>query len=307
MAHKSDTRSKTPGGHFVDPKVLARIHNLELIARTVVEGFISGLHISPFLGFSIDFAEHRAYMPGDDIRRIDWRVYARTDRFYVKQFEADTNTDFLVLFDVSESMDFATDGLSKFDYGRILAASLTYFSRQQRDRVGLATFDDDIVEYVPPSAKHLEVILHRLDQARPGGKGSFPKPMERVAELLHRRGLVVVVSDFYDEPELIANALADLKFRGNDVVAFHLLDPAERTLPFKKSLYFQDMESGEEIPVVPEKIREAYQSRVAEHILDLGDRLRAHRIDYSMVDTSTPLEFALFEYLSERQRFSRVR
>ena len=307
MVHKSEARSKTPGGHFVDPKVLARIDNLELIARTVVEGFISGLHRSPLLGFSIDFAEHRAYMPGDDIRRIDWRVYARTDRFYVKEFEADTNTDFLVLLDVSESMDFATGGLSKFDYGRFLAASLTYFSRQQRDRVGLVTFDEDIVEYVPPSAKHLEVVLYQLDQAKPGGAGSFPEPMTRVAELLHRRSLVVVVSDFYDEPERIANALANLRFRGSDVVAFHLLDPAERTLPFKKSVYFQDMESGEEMPVVPERIRARYQSRVAEHIIELGERLRAHKIDYSMVDTSTPLDFALFEYLTERQRFSRVR
>jgi uncharacterized protein (DUF58 family) len=307
MVTSSEARSKTPGAHFVDPQVLARIDNLELVARTVVEGFITGLHRSPFLGFSIDFAEHRAYMPGDDIRRIDWRVYGRTDRHYVKEFEADTNTDFLLLFDISRSMDFATDGLSKFDYGRFLGASLSYFSHQQRDRVGLVTFDEDIVEYVPPSAKHMDIVLHMLDRARPAGRGSFRKPMEKVAELTRRKGLVVLVSDCYEDPEEIANSLAKLQFRGNDVVVFHLLDPAEVSLPFQKAVHFEDMESGEEMPVVPDRIREKYTNQVTDHVRELSRRLRAHRIDYTMVDTSTPLDYALFEYLAERERFSRVR
>ena len=307
MVHRSEARTAIPGGHFIDPQVLARIDNLELVARTVVEGFITGLHRSPYLGFSIDFAEHRAYMPGDDIRGIDWRVYARTDRYFVKKFEADTNTDFLVLFDVSASMDYSTGGLSKFDYGRFLAASLTYFSRHQRDRVGLVTFDSDIVDYVPPSAKHMEVVLHRLDRAEPRGRGEFGKPMRKIAELLRRRGLVVVVSDFYEDPDTVVNSITELKFRGNDVVTFHLLDPGELTLPFKKSNYFEDMESGEQIPVVPDKIRGQYLKQLGDHIEELSRRLRAHQIDYTLLDTSTPLDFALFEYLSERQRFKRVR
>jgi uncharacterized protein (DUF58 family) len=270
MVTSSEARSKTPGAHFVDPQVLARIDNLELVARTVVEGFITGLHRSPFLGFSIDFAEH-------------------------------------LLFDISRSMDFATDGLSKFDYGRFLAASLSYFSHQQRDRVGLVTFDEDIVDYVPPSAKHMDIVLHMLDRARPAGKGSFRKPMEKVAELTRRKGLVVLVSDCYEDPEEIANSLAKLQFRGNDVVVFHLLDPAEISLPFQKAVHFEDMESGEQMPVVPDRIREKYTGQVTDHVRELSRRLRAHRIDYTMVDTSTPLDYALFEYLAERVRFSRVR
>ncbi|MFC1544494.1 DUF58 domain-containing protein [Gemmatimonadota bacterium] len=307
MVHQTESRSRIPGGEFVDPQVLARIGNLELVARTVVEGFITGLHKSPFLGFSVDFAEHRQYVAGDDIRRIDWRVWGRTDRYYVKEYEADTNTDFVVLFDVSSSMDYGTKGLSKFDYGRFLAASLTYFSHKQRDRVGLVTFDDDIVDYVPPSAKHMQIVLHRLDAARAGAKGSLTKPMAKVAELLGRRGIVVIVSDFYEEVDTVVRALSQLQFRGNDVVAFHLLDPAERALKHRKSVYFQDMESGEEMPVVPEKVREAYEERVGAHVEELGRRLRALQMDYTMLDTTTPLDFALFEYLSERQRFSRVR
>ena len=158
------TKARAPatGARFIDPKVLARIDNLELVARTVVDGFISGLHRSPYLGLSIDFAEHRAYMPGDDIRRIDWRVFGRTDRFYVKEFEADTNANFSVVLDISRSMEFGNAGLTKLEYAKFLAASLTYLSNRQRDRVGLVTFDTDIVDIVPPSAKHLEVVLHTL-------------------------------------------------------------------------------------------------------------------------------------------------
>ncbi len=148
---------------FLDPKVLARINNLELLARTVVDGFINGLHHSPYLGLSVDFAEHRPYMPGDDIRRIDWRVFGRTDRFYVKEFEADTNANFSILLDISRSMDYGSTGITKLDYGRYLAACLAYFSRQQRDRVGIITFDDDIVYFVPVSAKHLDIVLHTID------------------------------------------------------------------------------------------------------------------------------------------------
>lgn len=307
MVYRSEAQARLPGGHFVDPQVLARINNLKLVARTVVEGFITGLHRSPYMGFSIDFAEHRAYMPGDDIRSIDWRLYARTDKYFVKKFEADTNTDFMVLFDVSASMGYTTGGLTKFDYGRFLAASLTYFSRHQRDRVGLVTFDNDIVEYVPPSAKHLEIVLHHLERAEPMGTGEFRKPMRKIAGLLRRKGLVVVISDFYEDPEQVVNSITELKFRGNDVVTFHLLDPAELTLPFNKSIYFEDMESGEQIPVVPTRIREKYTEKVADHIDVVSKKLRAHQIDYTLLDTSMPLDFALFQYLSERQRIKRVR
>src|SRR5512146_452789 len=158
-----------PGARFVDPKVLARIGNLELVARSVVDGFINGIHASPFFGASVDFAEHRGYVAGDDIRRVDWRLYARTDRYYIKEYEADTNANFSVLLDVSKSMGFGTTGITKLDYGKMLAGCLTYLVHRQRDRVGLVAFDSDIVETVPPSAKHMDVVLHTLDKLTTGG------------------------------------------------------------------------------------------------------------------------------------------
>jgi uncharacterized protein (DUF58 family) len=165
-----------PGARFVDPKILGRIGNLELLARTVVDGFINGLHRAPFFGASIDFAEHRGYVAGDDIRRVDWRLYARTDRYYVKQYDADTNTNFTILFDVSRSMSLASGGVSKLEYGAFLAACLAYLAHRQRDRVGIITFDDDIVTYVPPSAKHFNVVLHTLDRAKAERPGHLDRP-----------------------------------------------------------------------------------------------------------------------------------
>ena len=181
------TRTPTAGTQFLDPAVLGRIGNLQLLAKTVVDGFLTGLHRSPYLGFSIDFAEHRPYMPGDDIRRIDWRLYARTDRHYIKLFEADTNANFAVLLDVSASMSYGSHTLTKLDYARYLAACLTFFSSQQRDRVGLVTFDHEIVEYVPPSMKHLDTILHKLDTAQAGRPGSLAEPLLQITELLSRK------------------------------------------------------------------------------------------------------------------------
>src|SRR5512134_201853 len=178
----ADRDAGMPGARFIDPAILGRIGDLELVARWVVEGFISGLHRSPHLGFTTDFAEHRQYTPGDDIRHIDWRVFARTERYYLKEFEADTNTNFTVLLDVSASMGYGHQSLTKLDYARYLAACLTYFSHRQRDRVGLVTFNDDIVDIVPPSAKHLTHVLHGLDRAVAGGKGSLSMPLAKIAE-----------------------------------------------------------------------------------------------------------------------------
>lgn len=304
IAHQ---RAPVPGAAFVDPQVLARIDNLELLARVVVDGFINGLHRSPYLGLSLDFAEHRAYMPGDDIRRIDWRLFARTDRFYVKEFEADTNANFVVLLDISKSMDYSSHGISKLDYGRYLAASLEYFSHEQRDRVGLVTFDADVVEYVPPSAKHLEVVLHSLDQVKATRAGALQVPLTKVTELLQRRGIVVLISDLYEEPQAVLDAVKQLRYRGQDVIVFHLLDPAEIEFPFTEAISFQDLESGDRVPVVPDVLRERYRELVAQHIAELERLMAANQIDYALFNTSQPLDHALFNYLSERQRLSRVR
>jgi uncharacterized protein (DUF58 family) len=304
-------RSDAPASRFLSPEVVARIGNLELLARTVVEGFMSGLHRSPYLGRSMDFAEHRAYMPGDDIRRIDWRLFGRTDRFYLKEFEADSNTDFIQLLDVSRSMRFASGAVSKLDYGRYLAACLAYLSRKQRDRVGLVTFDREVVDFVPPSAKHFPILLHtleRLGEADSVGRpGELARPLRQAAEACHRRAIMVLISDLYEEPRAVLDAIALLSHRGSDLIVFHLLDPAELTFPFDQPANYEDLESGERIPVVPDQVRERYQRLVRAHIEALTRALGESRIDYALFDTSKPLDHALFDYLSRRERLVRLR
>jgi uncharacterized protein (DUF58 family) len=305
---------------LLDPAVLARIGNLELLARTVVDGFVNGLHRSPHLGSSTDFAEHRSYMPGDDIRGIDWRLFARSDRYYVKQFEADTNTNFMVLLDVSPSMRYrgATEGtgsVSKLHYGCYLAAALAYFSSTHRDRVGLATFDQDIVEYVPPSAKHLRLVLHALERTlgadgdaagrargAPSGAPSLEAPLQKLSESLRRRSIVLLISDLYEEPDAVLSALANVRGRGNDLIVFHLLDRTEIEFPFADATNFVDLETGERMPVIPDYLRAQYRDVVAEHTATLGRRMRDQRTDYALFDTSKPLDKALFTYLLARER-----
>jgi uncharacterized protein (DUF58 family) len=301
-----------PGTNFIDPKTLARIENLELLARTVVDGFINGLHRAPFLGLSLDFAEHRAYYPGDDIRRIDWRVFARTDRFYVKEFEADTNSNFTVVLDISRSMSYRGVGIPKLDYARFLAASLSYFSREQRDRVGMLTFDNDIVDYVPCSAKHLDIVLHTIDRLRPRETGDLEPAMRKAAELLRRRGLVAVISDLYDEPARVQQALGMLKHRGHDVIVFHVLDRSELELDgtvggiaLEEATSFEDLETRQRIPVITPEVRERYRAMLQEHIAVLKKKLSEVRIDYAMFDTSVPLDHALFRFLSAREHLTR--
>ncbi len=312
-------------GALLDPTVLARIGNLELLARTVVEGFVNGLHRSPHLGSSTDFAEHRSYMPGDDIRGIDWRLYARSDRYYVKQFEADTNANFIVLLDVSPSMRYrgATEGagsVSKLDYACYLAAALIYFSSTQRDRVGLATFDGDIVEYVPPSAKHLRLVLHALERTAnaaatapepaPGVElraSTLDAPLRKLTESLRRRSIVLLISDLYEEPDAVLSALANVRGRGNDLIVFHLLDRTELEFPFADATNFVDIETGERMPVIPDYLRAQYREVVTEHTATLGRRMREQRTDYALFDTSKPLDKALFTYLLARERFSTAR
>ena len=304
---------------FLDPTVLARIGNLELMARTVVEGFINGLHRSPHLGASTDFAEHRAYMPGDDIRRIDWRLYARSDRYYIKEYEADTNMNFCVILDVSPSMRYGAlpedRRLSKLTYGCYLAACLAYFSSLQRDRVGLVTIDTDIVDYVPPSSKHLQHILHTLDRVEKKGRDSkmtpgrstLLAPLRKLAETLRRRSLVLVISDFYEDVDEVVAALGHVRGRGNDMIAFHLLDPREIDFSFSEASNFIDMETGTKMPVIPEYLRTQYRDLVSAHTASLSKRIGESRADYEMFDTSKPLDRALFSYLAARQRFNRVR
>lgn len=303
-----------PGARFIDPLALARISSLELLARTVVHGFMTGLHRAPHLGASLDFAEHRSYMPGDDIRRIDWKVFARTDRYYVKEFEADTNTNFVVAFDRSRSMRWTGQGVSKLDYARFLAATLLYFSSQQRDRVGLVMYDEDGVgDFVPPSAKHLEHTLYALERAGSGRTDPAERVtpaddvMRRLADRLRRRGIVAVVSDFYEEPESVRDALQLLRSQGQDVIAFHVLDPAELEFPFTEANSFEDVETGRRVPVAPDKLRAQYRALIAAHIATLRALLTDAGIDYVQLGTAQPLDHALFDYLAMRERLVKVR
>ena len=299
--------SPIPGARFVDPTILSRIGNLELLARTVVDGFINGMHRAPYFGASIDFAEHRGYVAGDDIRRVDWRLFARTDRFYVKQYEADTNTNFCVLLDISKSMGFKSRTVSKLDYASFLAACLAYLAHRQRDRVGIITFDSDIVTHVPPSAKHFNVLLHTLDRAKAERPGNLAGPINKVAEHFRRRSVIVLISDFYEDPDVILDAIKPLRFLGNELLVFHVLDPAEVNFDYDDASSFEDIESGEQLPVVPESFGDEYRKLIAGHIEALSTKFSEHRIDYTMMNTAEPLDRALFSYLSSRERLMRVR
>jgi uncharacterized protein (DUF58 family) len=265
------------------------------------------MHRSPYFGASVDFAEHRGYVPGDDIRRMDWRLYARTDRYYIKEYEADTNANFSVLLDVSKSMGFGTTGVTKLDYAKYLAACLTYLVHRQRDRVGLVAFDSDVVQYVPPSAKHMDVVLHTLDKLEPKGPGGLRAPLHKIAEHFGRRSVLVLISDFYEEPDEVLESIGPIRFRGNDIIVFHLLDPAEIDFSFDTPSAFEDLESGEQLPIVPDALAAQYQSLVRAHIDGLTERFTANQIDYTLVNTSSPLDHALFTYLTARERMTRVR
>jgi uncharacterized protein (DUF58 family) len=305
--HIGRTYDASVGTSFIDPRTLAKIDSLELVARTVVEGFINGLHRSPNLGASMDFAEHRAYMPGDDLRRIDWRLFGRSDRYFVKEFEADTNTNLLLLLDISASMGFGSGGMSKLQYAKYLASCLGYFSSRQRDRVGLVTFANAIVDYVPPAAKHLSIVLQTIARATPSGGGTLDAPLRQIAEHARRRQIVVIISDLYDEPEQVVRAVARLRNRGNELIVLQVLDPAELDLPFDDAANFEDMETGEAIPVVPSLLRDQYRTLMRDHTATLARLMREERIDYALFNTAQPLDHALFAYLADRQRLSRTR
>jgi uncharacterized protein (DUF58 family) len=287
---------------FLDPAILARIGTLELKARTVVEGFLSGLHRSPFKGFSVEFAEYRQYLPGDDLSTIDWKVYARSDRFYVKKFEEETNVDCHLLLDVSASMGYGSGEVTKLQYGSMLAASLAFLMNRQRDAVALTTFDEAIVTMLPASARpsHLRSILVTLDGIALGRGTDVSKPLHLLADGIGKRGLVVLISDLLDEPERVIDGLRHFRFRGSDVIVFHLLDPAERTFPFERAARFRDIELGDELMAVPSVVRGQYLDALQQAIDRYKRDLGSAGIDYRLMDTSTPLEFALMSYLSTR-------
>jgi uncharacterized protein (DUF58 family) len=297
---------KATGGElrFLDPSLIARIGSMELRARTVVEGFLAGLHRSPFKGFSVEFAEYRQYLPGDDLSTIDWKVYARSDRYYVKKFEEETNVECHVLLDVSGSMGYGSQGITKLAYGSYLAASLAYLMNRQRDAVGFIAFDDNIVTHLPPSARpgHLRSVLLALDQLSLGTRSNVAKPLHQLADSLVKRGIVVLLSDLLDDPARTIQGLKHLRFRGTDIVVFHLLDHDELTFPYERLTRFRDMETTDEVMAAPLEVRDHYLSEIELLVSQYKRELRLVGIDYQLVDTSKSLDFAIMNYLSTRSR-----
>lgn len=285
---------------WIDPAVLAQIGDLPLLARTVVTGFLHGLHRSLRSGLSLDFSEHRPYQPGDDLRRLDWRLLGRTDRYYLKTYEADTNADVMFALDASASMDFGSSAVTKFTYARMLVASLAWLSQHQGDRVGLVTLTDRIVEVVPPSARHLPLLLQALGRAHARGAGAVPAALDTVVRFGGRPGIVVLATDCYEEPAVLRRAAGALRARGNDVIVFHVQDPAERDLPWHAPANFEDSETGDRMPLRPDTLRDEYQRIVGEHRAALRRELGRDGIDYVEVDTDRPLDVALRQYLDLR-------
>jgi uncharacterized protein (DUF58 family) len=288
---------------FLDPSVLASISSLDLVAKTVVDGFVAGLHRSPGFGFSHEFAEYRAYTPGDDLRHVDWNVYARTERAYLRRYRGETNSWLTILLDASNSMQFGSHGVNKMDYARYLAASLFYLAIQlQRDAAGLLTFDDEIRNYIRPSTRQgqLQRLLAGLDQAEARARTDFAKPMRYFQEFLKRRGMVLIVSDFWDSPETIIKTIEPLRYRGNEVVLFHILDPKDVRPDLRSPSLLVDLETRQEIEVTPDYAKKEYREKIDAHLADLRTRAQAAGMGYCLLMTDRPLDAALREYLTLR-------
>ncbi len=278
--------------------------NMQLRARLVVEGFIAGLHKSPYHGFSVEFAEHRPYFPGDPLKNVDWRVYGKTDKFFVKQFEEETNLKAYILLDVSGSMGYASNGISKLVYGSYLAAALTYLLLKQRDAVGLITFDRGLKDYIAPRSiqGYLSRILSVLEKLTPGGETDIAPTLHLMAERIKRRGLVIVISDLLDDEEGIIGGLKHFRHDGHEALVFHLLDPQEKAFAFGGNVRFKDMETGEKIPASPEHLRDDYRLEFKRYLNFIESGCRDHRIDYALFDTDEPFDTALSKYLNKRLR-----
>lgn len=277
---------------------------MELRARTVVEGFVAGLHRSPYKGISVEFMSYRPYMPGDDLMHVDWKLFARSDRYYVKEFEDETNTSVNVLLDISGSMEYASNGLSKRVYASYLAASLAYLAVRQRDGVGVTLFDDKIVENIPPKSttSHLHAVLEYLEKVGPGARTALSKPLHELAERRRRRGFVVLISDLLDDVDAIADGLHHFRYQGHEVMVFHVMDPQEISFDFSEMIEFEDMETGEKLLLSSDTAREAYLENLEKFTGDLKKACSRMGVDYHLLSTDRPLDFALFEYLAARAR-----
>ena len=289
---------------FLDPAIVARLGTIDLKARTIVEGFLTGLHRSPYKGFSVEFAEYRQYLPGDDLATLDWKVYARSDRHFVKKYEEETNLTCHLLLDVSASMGYGSGPVTKLQYGSYLAGALAYLMNRQRDAFGLIAFDAGITSLVPASARtgHLRAVLLALERLKLGAHTNVAKPLHDLAAAVRRRGLVVLVSDLLDDPRQVLDGLKHFRYRGTDVVVFQVLDPFELKFPFEQAARFRDMETADEVMAVPTAVRRDYIDRMQAMIAHYKRELALVGIDHCLLDTSQPLELGLMAYLMTRRR-----
>lgn len=301
------TRTHTPGAsrhRYLDPETLMRLGNLNLVARSAVEGFISGLHRSPHHGFSVEFSEHRPYAPGDELRHLDWVTYAKTDRFYVKQYEQETNLRCYILLDCSGSMNYSSGrGLTKLQYGSFLAATMAYLMTRQQDIVGLVAFDHEIRLHMPPggSPAHFNEMCRRLEELQTGQVTSLAKPFHDLAEMIKRRGLIVIISDLYDDEDEVIRALRHFRHKKHGVILFHIFDEAELEFPFVKLTQFIDLETGERYQVDPKAVRDAYLTELRGFIDRYKKACSDADSEYVLTDTSVPYDFLLRSYLTRRQ------
>jgi uncharacterized protein (DUF58 family) len=288
---------------FLDPAVLNEIAGLDLVAKTVVEGFISGLHRSPDFGFSQEFAEYRAYTPGDDLRHVDWNVFARTEKAYLKRYRGETNTTLMVLLDASASMSFASTSTSKFHYAKYLASALVYLAHLQRDSAGLIVFHDDVANFIRPSARQGQLmrLLHGIDEAEIGTRTDYRRPFFELQQFLRRRGITVLISDFFEDPERIIETVQPLRFRGNELVLFHILDPRELEPKLGEPVLLRDMETGDAIEVSPDYARNEYRHKIGVHIDTLRKKAQGAGIEYFLLRTDHPLDAGLREYFTVRK------
>lgn len=291
---------------FLDPTVIAKLSNISLKARYIVEGTIAGLHKSPYHGFSVEFSEHREYVEGDEIKHMDWKLYGKSDKYYIKQFEEESNLRCYLLLDGSNSMGYSSDGrMTKLEYGSYIAASLAYLMVKQGDAVGLLTFNEDIADFVPPRSKlsHIKVIHDKLENLKPSKKTNISKALSDLAKNIKRRGLLIIISDLFDDPKRVLASLKHFRYRKHEVVVFQILDPAELQFPFSDFILFEDMESDLKVMADSRAIREEYLSQIQSFINELQDNCRKNRIDYALFNTSVPLDVALATYLLHRNKW----
>lgn len=290
---------------YLQPDTVSKLKGMELRARMVVEGFIAGMHKSPYHGFSVEFAEHRQYMPGDNIRNIDWKVFAKTDRHYIKKYEEETNLKGYLLLDCSRSMAYKSGKrISKLDYAGLLSGALSYMMLHQRDAVGLVTFDDKIRRYIPPRSKsgHLHVLLKEIAGQTPSERTDIAGALHEMAERIKRRGLVIILSDLLDEPSEIISGLRHFRYNGHEVILFHILDPRERDFAFGAEAVFKDMETGEEVTTLPYQIKKDFAKMAKAFATEIAGACRQSNIDFHPIDTGTPFDKALYGFLAKRER-----